>query len=113
MTFRRLQLSIVVMVFSVFFLSAGAVLPAGTNAAPGRGATVAAAAVKASPAPSAANWVFEGCWTQFAAGPCRDVFRDPQGSYWICRGCGTTGTPSTSKCSRISSQTLATGYWCS
>jgi hypothetical protein len=61
----------------------------------------------------AANWTFEGCWTQFSAGPCRDVFRDQQGNYWICRACGTTGNPGPGKCNAISAATLASGFWCS
>jgi len=60
-----------------------------------------------------ANWTFEGCWTQFSAGPCRDVFRDQQGNYWICRACGTTGNPGPGKCNSISAATLASGFWCS
>ena len=62
---------------------------------------------------STADWTFEGCWTQFSAGQCRDVFRDQQGNYWICRACGTTGNPSPGKCSPISAATLASGFWCS
>ena len=104
MILRRLQLAAVVAVLSACFLAAGAIQPTGTAAAPGPAA---------APAAAQANWVFEGCWTQWPSGPCRDVYRDSQGNYWICRGCGTTGTPSTSKCSRIGSSTLATGYWCS
>jgi hypothetical protein len=99
MILRRLRLSILVAVLAAFFLVPGATRPAGTAAAP--------------PAPAASNWVFEGCWTYWPAGPCRDVFRDSQGGYWICRACGTTGNPGPSKCSQISSQTLAIGYWCS
>lgn len=97
MILRRLRLVAVLLVLSASILVGGAARPAGTAAAP----------------PAQANWVFEGCWTQWPAGPCRDVYRDSQGNYWICRGCGTTGSPSTSKCSRIGSSTLATGYWCS
>jgi hypothetical protein len=67
----------------------------------------------ASPAVTPANWTFEGCWTQFSAGPCRDIYRDQQGNYWICRACGTTGNPGPGKCNQISSATLATGFWCS
>jgi hypothetical protein len=99
MTLRRIRFSVVVLVLTVFMLAAEAMRPAATNGA---------AAVKASQ-----GWVFEGCWTYWPAGPCRDVFRDTQGNYWICGGCGTTGTPSTKKCSRISPQTLNIGYWCS
>ena len=107
---RRHQLAAVVVVLSACFFAAGAMQPAGTAAAPG---LAAAAARKAAVSPAAASWTFWGCWTQFSSGTCRDIYRDAEGNYWICRACGTTGTPSTSKCSRISSQTLATGYWCS
>ena len=91
MTLRRIQLSIVAVVLSVLFLAPGV----------------------AQPTQPPANWTFEGCWTQFASGPCRDVFRDDQGNFWICRACGTTGNPSPGKCSPINSATLATGFWCS
>jgi ribosomal protein L40E len=97
MILRRLRFVAVLMVLSACFLGGGAARPAGTAAAP----------------PAQANWVFEGCWTQWPSGPCRDVYRDSQGNYWICRDCGTTGSPSTSKCTRIGSSTLGTGYWCS
>lgn len=105
MTLRRIQFAAVVLVLFTVFFSSGVAQPTGDAA--GRGDTI-----KASSAPSA-NWVFEGCWTQFAAGPCRDVYRDPQGNYWICRACGTTGNPEPGKCSQISPATLATGFWCS
>lgn len=71
------------------------------------------ATAKATSVPGGANWTFEGCWTQFAQGPCRDVFRDQQGGYWICRDCGTTGNPGPGKCNPISPATLASGFWCS
>ena len=110
MTLRRIRLSAVVLVLTVCFLAVGAAQPAVNSAAGTRGAAPAgAAAVKASPA----NWVFEGCWTQFSAGPCRDIFRDEQGGHHICRECGTTGNPNNKKCNPISSQTLASGFWCS
>ncbi|HEX7955468.1 MAG TPA: hypothetical protein VF508_00905 [Pyrinomonadaceae bacterium] len=98
MILRRLQFAAVAAVLSACFLATGAIPPTRTAAAP---------------AAPQSGWVFEGCWTQWPSGPCRDVYRDSQGVYWICRGCGTTGTPSTSKCSRIGSTTLAQGYWCS
>ena len=60
-----------------------------------------------------ANWTFEGCWEPNLGSTCRDVYRDDQGNYWICRACGTTGNPTPGKCSPISSATLATGFWCS
>ncbi len=102
MTLLRLQLSAVVVVLSACFIAAGATRPAVTAAAP-----------KPALSPAAANWTHWGCWTPFPAGTCRDIYRDAQGAYWICRACGTTGTPGPSKCSQISSQTLAVGYWCS
>jgi hypothetical protein len=59
------------------------------------------------------GWVFEGCWSYTPAGPCKDIFRDSTGQHWICKNCGTTGTPNKGKCSKISQATLNTGYWCS
>ena len=111
MILRRLQLTAVVVLLSACFLGAGVTQPSGTAAASGRGAAVTAP--KAAASPAAANWTWWGCWTQFSAGPCRDISRDPQGNYWICRACGTTGNPGPGKCSQISSATLGTGYWCS
>jgi hypothetical protein len=104
MTLRRIQLATFAMVLFTFFFSSGLAQPSG-DAAVRNPTTIEASAP--------ANWVFEGCWTQFSAGPCRDVYRDQQGNYWICRGCGTTGTPGPGKCSQISSATLASGFWCS
>lgn len=114
MTFRRVRFFVVAAVLSALFIASGVAQPVGKSAAPAReGATVSAANAKASPAARAANWTFWGCWTQFSAGPCRDIYRDAQGNYWICRACGTTGNPGPGKCSQISQQTLATGFWCS
>ena len=90
MTLRRIQVLIVSVVLSTLLLASG----------------------RAQPTPPT-TWTFEGCWTQFASGPCRDVFRDDQGNYWICKACGTTGNPTPGKCSPISSATLARGFWCS
>ena len=109
MTFRRVRFFVIALALSALFLASGAGRPVGASAAKGNGAAAVATA-KAAPQ---SNWVFEGCWTQWPAGPCRDVYRDAQGNYWICRACGTTGSPNTSKCSRIGSTTLAHGYWCS
>lgn len=110
MILRRLQLSAAAAVLAACFIGVGAIQPVSTAAAPGRNAVNSPAATLS---PAQSNWVFEGCWTYFPAGPCRDVFRDSQGGYWLCRACGTTGNPGPSKCSQISSQTLAIGYWCS
>lgn len=90
MTLRRIQISAVTVVLFVLFLAPGV----------------------AKPTPPA-NWTFEGCWTQFSAGTCRDVYRDQQGNAWICRECGTTGNPGPGKCSPISQATLNSGFWCS
>jgi hypothetical protein len=60
-----------------------------------------------------AGFVFEGCWAWFPIGPCYDVYRDSTGGYWICRQCGTTTKPGSGQCSRITLQTLNTGWWCS
>ena len=108
MTLRRIQLSAVAVVFFTLFLASSVAQPTGREAAVGSASTT-----KNSSAQPAANWTFEGCWTQFPAGPCRDVFRDQQGNFWICRECGTTGNPSPGKCSPISQATLASGFWCS
>lgn len=114
MTFRRVRFFVVAVVLSALFIASGVAQPIGNSAAPAReGAAVSAANAKASPAARATNWTFWGCWTQFSAGTCRDIFRDQQGNYWICRACGTTGNPGPGKCSQISQQTLATGFWCS
>jgi hypothetical protein len=98
MTLRRIQIWAVAVVFSTLLLASGAVQPARRNSVTRNAAT---------------TFTFEGCWTQFPAGPCRDVFRDDQGNYWICKACGTTGNPSPGKCSIISPTTLAHGFWCS
>jgi hypothetical protein len=102
MTLRRVRFSAVAMVLFTVLLSS--VVPEST----GRGA-----AVLNRTTTGVASWTFEGCWTQFSAGTCRDVFVDQQGQHWICRECGTTGKPGPGKCSPISEATLASGFWCS
>lgn len=100
MTLRRIQVMVVAVILSTLLLSTGVAQPTGHNTA-------------ARNAVPAAQWTFEGCWTQFSAGPCRDIFRDNQGNYFICRACGTTGNPGPGKCNPISPATLASGFWCS
>ena len=100
MTLRKIQVFAVAMVLSTLFLASGVAQPTGRNSA----ARIAAPAAK---------WTFEGCWTQFSAGTCRDVFRDDQGNHWICKECGTTGNAGPGKCNPISQATLASGFWCS
>lgn len=63
----------------------------------------------AAPVPAANGWTFEGCFTWFPAGPCRDVFRDSNGVLWICGACGTTNNPGPGKCSKLT----GSGWWCS
>jgi hypothetical protein len=50
---------------------------------------------------------FEGCFTFFPAGPCRDVFRDSSGTLWICKDCLTTKNPPHG-CSVLT----GSGFWC-
>jgi hypothetical protein len=106
MTLHRIQLLAVAIVLFTLLLASGMAQPTVRHV---RGTAIP----KTASAPSTANWIFEGCWTQFASGPCRDVFRDDQGNYWICRDCGTTGNPTPGKCSPISPATLSRGFWCS
>ena len=63
--------------------------------------------------PPTAGWTLEGCWAQFPAGTCYDIYRDSSGNYWLCKACGTTKNPGPSKCRQISSAELARGSWCS
>lgn len=72
MTLRRIQLSAVAVVLFTLFLSSGVAQP-----------TVSDAAVQNATTAKAANWTFEGCWTQFAAGPaamCSETSRAISGS---------------------------------
>jgi hypothetical protein len=104
MTLRSIQVFAVAVVFFTLFFTFDVKQTSANNAVKSAPTTVEA---------SAANWTFEGCWTQFSAGPCRDVFVDQQGQHWICKLCGTTGNPGPGKCNPISSATLASGFWCS
>ena len=92
MTLRRIQVFAVAVILATLLLASSAAQPTDRTSA---------------------DWIFEGCWTQFASGPCRDVYRDDQGNDWICKQCGTTGKPTPGKCSPISQATLASGFWCS
>lgn len=68
------------------------------------------AAVISAAVQGASNWTFQGCWAQFAAGPCYDAYTDSSGAYWRCKACGTTNNPSPRTCFQISP---STGFWCS
>jgi hypothetical protein len=96
------------MVLFTLFFAFGVAQPTGRHSVAPKIATM-----KNSSARPATTWAFEGCWQQFTVNPCRDVYRDEQGNYWICRDCGTTGKPGPGKCSQTSSAALARGFWCS
>ena len=64
MTLRRIQVFAVAVVLATLLLASSVAQPTDrTSATP------------------AADWTFEGCWTQFASGPCRDIYRDDQGNF--------------------------------
>jgi hypothetical protein len=100
MTLRRIQVLAIAVVLSTLLLPSGVAQPAARTST----ATITAPAAK---------WTWQGCWTQFSAGTCRDIYSDDQGNYYICKECGTTGNPGPSKCNPISQATLASGFWCS
>jgi len=102
MTSRRIQFLFVVVVLFILSLASGMGQPIGRSAA-----------VMIDPASIPTTWAFEGCWEPNLFSTCRDVFRDEQGNYWICRNCGTTGSPTPGKCSQTSLAALDRGFWCS
>jgi hypothetical protein len=108
MSLRRIQFSVVAFVLFTVFFATSVAQPARHSAVARNGTITIDAAAQ-----PAADLIFEGCWTQFPAGPCRDIYRDQQFNYFICRACGTTGNPTPGKCSPISQTTLASGFWCS
>jgi hypothetical protein len=57
--------------------------------------------------------VFQGCWSYFPQGPCRAIYSDSQGNFYICGKCSASGNPGSGTCTKISQGTLQTGYWCS
>jgi len=108
MALHRIQLITILVVISTLFLASGVTQPDGRQAAASN-----APPARASATAPTVSYTFEGCWTQYQIGPCRDIFRDAQGNYYICRDCGTTGNPTPGKCSPISAADLARGFWCS
>jgi hypothetical protein len=98
MTLRRIQFVFVVVVLFILSLASGVAQPTGRANVPTSIPT---------------TWAFEGCWEPYQFSTCRDVFRDEQGNYWICRTCGTTGNPTPGKCSQTSLAALDRGFWCS
>jgi len=101
MTSRRIQFLFVVVVLFILSLASGMGQPIGRSAA----------VLTTTSIPTI--WAFEGCWEPNLFSTCRDVFRDEQGNYWICRNCGTTGNPTPGKCSPTSLAALDRGFWCS
>ncbi len=74
-----------------------------------------AAAPAPDPAPvpqQSSGWTFQGCFSYTGNLPCYDVYTH-NGGYWICKTCGTTGTPTTQKCRLLSAYELSHGRWCS
>ena len=59
------------------------------------------------------GWIFEGCWERYQIGPCRDIFLDSSGNYWICANCGQTKNPGPGTCTQTNTQALDRGFWCS
>ena len=99
MTLRRIKVLALTVILSVLFLAPGLAQSSGSNPA-----------MRNALPP---KWTFEGCWTRFSSGPCRDIYHDDQGNHFICKECGTTGNPGPGKCDPISQATLASGLWCS
>ncbi|HEX6100810.1 MAG TPA: hypothetical protein VF432_31120 [Thermoanaerobaculia bacterium] len=71
----------------------------------------------AAPVPDAkpqrvTDWVFEGCFQPPNNSQCYDVYVH-NGAYWICRACGTTGTPDAAKCRPMTGYEQWFGLWCS
>jgi hypothetical protein len=99
MTLRRIQCLAIAVVLFTLLLASGVAQPKG-------GSAVATSSIPTT-------WAFEGCWEPFQFSTCRDVFRDEQGNYWICKTCGTTGNPGPGKCSQTSLAALDRGFWCS
>ena len=104
MTLRRIQCSAIVVILFTLFLVSGVAQPKGSAR------VLKASTTKAS---KPTTWVFEGCWERYLTGPCRDVYRDEQGNYWICSECGTTGNPGPNKCTMTNLAALDRGFWCS
>lgn len=108
MSLRRIQFLVVVFVLFTVFFATSLAQPARRSAVARDGTITIDTAVQ-----PAADLIFEGCWTQYQTGPCRDVYRDANFNYFICSACGTTGNPTPGKCSPISQAALARGFWCS
>src|SRR5262245_22443905 len=110
----KMKLFVLVVMSSAIYFVPGAV-PLTEKAVTANSKTAGGAPARVSPAasPKATDLLFEGCWTYFSAGPCRAIYRDSQGNYYICGKCDSSGNPGPGSCSPISPQTIQIGYWCS
>ncbi len=72
-----------------------------------------AAPQKQKPIPvQTSGWSFAGCFSPTRSLPCYDTYVH-NGTYWMCKECGTTKQPSENKCRQLSSWQLQNGAWCS
>jgi hypothetical protein len=74
---------------------------------------ICTASFQPEPVLMSSTFTFEGCWSYFLSSPCRDIFRDNSGAYWICANCGQTKNPGPGTCNQIGIQALDRGFWCS
>jgi hypothetical protein len=71
----------------------------------------------AAPAPNVkpqrvTDWTFAGCFQPPNQTQCYDAYVR-NGAYWVCRACGTTGTPDETKCHLMTPYEEWFGLWCS
>jgi hypothetical protein len=105
---------LVVMSSAIFSVPGAVPSPEKATATKSESAGCAAPAQVAPDASLKANdLIFEGCWTYYPAGPCRAIYRDSQGEYFICGACDNGKPHGSGACGLISPQTLQRGYWCS
>lgn len=112
---RKLKLFVLAVMFLTLFLVPNAG-PLTNNAVTAKSkATAGAIPGRILPAASlkANDRTFQGCWSYFPSGPCRAIYQDSEGDYYICGNCDSSGNPGSGGCSPISPQTLQIGYWCS
>jgi hypothetical protein len=112
---RKIKLFVLAVMSIAIFSVPGAVPLTGKVVAANSAATGISTPTRVLPAASSKvnDLLFEGCWTFFSAGPCRAIYRDAEGNYYICGKCDSGGSPGPGSCSQISPQTLQIGFWCS
>jgi hypothetical protein len=108
---QKIRMSILALIVLAFVASSA---QAGNQPAACR-ADEPAATISFQPEPvlMSTGWVFWGCWERYQIGPCKDIFQDSSGGFWICANCGQTTNPSPSTCSATNTQALDRGFWCS